>query len=285
MSGCKVGYSATLARASFRRAGRPAECTPSRNVRRDHVRFIPSGRQSPRAQFHATRKGGHWGHTLSIPKPRLPDCMKLCTWALAKVADHPTYNTNQIPTLRACPGLNRRCPSVHYMPYLPHAHAFNAPRQAAVATAVGRLQAANSPTHDSACGWRVVRRGIQMGRPQKRTRDRRAESVRAAPARAPLLARGAPLCGAAMGPLPLPQPQQPLQPGLCADRLPMVASCERRPTWPRSTAADSSSHTRRPEEVEFSGGVKKMTGPGKKVVALANRNRNAGRMYGCSNVQ
>ena len=35
-------------------------------------------------------------HTLSFPKPRLPYCMKLCTWALAKVAEYPTLQNSGI---------------------------------------------------------------------------------------------------------------------------------------------------------------------------------------------
>ena len=40
-------------------------------------------------------KGGHWVHTLSVPKPRLPYCMKLCAWALAKVAEYPTLQKTE----------------------------------------------------------------------------------------------------------------------------------------------------------------------------------------------
>ena len=32
----------------------------------------------------------------SVPKPRLLYCMKLCTWALAKVAEHPLHCLNAL---------------------------------------------------------------------------------------------------------------------------------------------------------------------------------------------
>ena len=38
----------------------------------------------------------HRMHEGAVPKPRLPYCMKLCTWALAKVAEYSTLQNTGI---------------------------------------------------------------------------------------------------------------------------------------------------------------------------------------------